>query len=120
MKKSTRKNISQLEYFGIIKIDDITLVPEGMYLIDRENEGTWLMSLNQMNYGNFIQIGLLDLLEVICVANKSCLGTLKKEEFYETLNKMFNIDFTDKLYATQDVSDVFSRVASYTKRKLFM
>ena len=73
-----------------------------------------------MKSENFSHIGTLDLLEVICAANKRYLGTLKKEEFYETLEKIFNIDFSDKLYATQDIADVFSRVASYTKQKLFM
>lgn len=113
--KSKAEKNSHLEYFGIEKVEDKSLVPEGMYLIEREKEGTWLMSLKHICHGDVVHIGTLDLHDVMCVANKSHLANVKKEEFYEALEKIFNIDFRDKLYASKDIATVFSRVGSYTK-----
>lgn len=118
-KIAMKKKVSQLEYFGITKVEGISPIPEGMYLIERIHERRWLMELLQMNNEKFSHIGTLDLNDVICVANKSCLENVKKEEFYEALQKIFNIDFTNKLHATQDIATVFSRVASYTKKKSY-
>ena len=116
MKKVKKRKISHLEYFGIAKVSEFKLVPEGMYFIERETDGTWLMSLKHKTRGNVVRLGTLDLQDVMCVANKSHLANLSKEEFYEVLEKIFGIDFTDKLYATQDIGNVFSRVASYSKQ----
>jgi len=110
---------SDLAYFGITKVSDKTLVPDGMYLIEREREGTWLMFLKQMQHGEAVHVGVIDLLEVICVANKSHLANLKNEEFYEALEKLFGVNLVDKLYATQDIETVFSRVASHSKQSAY-
>lgn len=116
MKKARKKRISHLEYFGIVKVSEGALVPEGMYFIERETEGTWLMSLKHKKQGNIVHLGTLDLQDVMCVANKSHLANLSKDEFYEVLEKILGINFTNKLSATQDIENVFSRVASYSKQ----
>ena len=116
MKKAKRRVFSHLEYFGITKVSDKSFVPEGMYFIEREKEGTWLMSLKHVSHGNPVHIGTLDLHDVMCIANKSHLANLKNEEFYEALGKIFGVNLIDKLYATQDIGNVFSRVASYSKQ----
>lgn len=115
--KVTRKVVCpNLTYFGIIKVSDVSLVPQGMYFIERERERTWLMSLKCKTKGEPICLGTFDLQDIMCVAGKSYLANLSKDEFYEVLEKIFKIDFTDKLYATQDIKNVFSRVASYSKQ----
>jgi len=105
-----------MEYFGVTKVTDKSIVPEGMYFIERKSEGSWLMALCQMKSGKSVHVGTIDLMDVIYVADKSHLANLKKEEFYEVLKKMFDVDLTGKLYATKDIGNVFSRVASYTKQ----
>ena len=119
MKRTNKVVRSDLAYFGIIKVSDKTLVPEGMYFIERQTEGTWLMFLKHMQRGEAIRVGVVDLLEVICVANKSHLANLKNEEFYEALEKLFGVNLVDKLYATQDIETVFSRVASHSKQSAY-
>ena len=119
MKTKKKAVRSDLAYFGITKVSDKALVPDGMYLIEREREGTWLMFLKHMQRGEAIHVGVVDLLEVICVANKSHLANLKNEEFYEALEKLFGVNLVDKLYATQDIETVFSRVASHSKQSAY-
>lgn len=115
--KITKKVVRpDLEYFGITKVNDSSMVPEEMYFIEREKEGTWLMSLKRKMQGDVVYLGILDLQDIVCVANKSHLANLSKNEFYEIIEKIFKIDFTGKLYATQDIENIFSRVASYTKQ----
>ena len=105
-----------LAYFGITKVRDKSLVPEGMYFIEREEEGTWLMFLKHMQHGELVHVGVIDLLEVLCVADKRHLAHLKNEEFYEALEKLIGVTLIDKLYATQDMQTVLSRTTSYSKR----
>lgn len=115
--KTTKKVVRpNLAYFGITQVTDNSLVPDGMYFIEREREGTWLMSLKQKTQEEAVSIGTLDLQDIMCVANKSHLANLSRDEFYEILEKFFKIDFIGKLYATKDIKNVFSRVASYSKQ----
>lgn len=119
MAKTKKTRISHLEYFGILKVEEITVVPEDMYVIDRNAEGTWLMSINRINHGNPIHVGTLDLRDVLCVAEKSHMANLKKEEFYDALERILGIDLVDKLYAMPDVGTVFSRFTAYSKQVAF-
>ena len=116
MAKTKRTVISHLDYFGIQKVEDFISVPENMYLIERTQEGTWLMKISRMTNHEPSHVGFLDLRDVLCVADKSHMANLKKEEFYDAMEKILKIDFIDKLYAMPDVGTVFSRVTAYSKQ----
>ena len=115
MKKPKNKKVSHLDYFGITKVFEGDTVPNDSYVITRKGEGTWLLNVSRVGHDEMIHVGTVDLRDILCVAEKSHMGNLRKDEFYEGLNKILNLDLCDKLYAMPDVAKVFNRVTSYSK-----
>lgn len=104
----TRINYS--DYFGFLKRAEGFIPPENSYVLMRYGEGTWLLRLSTVKNGCFERLGTVNLLEILDIANKSQLDTLRKDEFYETMEKLFGIDFSDRIYADPDIEKVMKRV----------
>lgn len=102
--------VTYSDYFGFLKRAKGLNHPEDSYVLTRYGEGTWLLRLSIVKNGCYENLGTVDLLEILDIANKSHFAILRKDEFYDALEKLFGIDFSNKLYADPDVEKVMKRV----------
>jgi len=114
-KKSCR--INHAEYFGLQVLRGNEIIPECSYFVRRYRGGSWLLELCLSERGTLHHIGTIDLMELLAIAGKSHLGVLKKDEFYDALDQMFDVDLRERLHAAHDVETVLERVASYSKQQ---
>ena len=111
----SKARINYSDYLGFLQRDAKSVLPESSYVLVRYGDGTWLLRLCSVKKGILEHLGTINLLEVLDIAGKSHLDNLRKDEFYDALEKIFGVDFSNRLYADADVETVMKRIGTYSK-----